>query len=244
MNEGKVSETNFDTEQSAGSGESLWQIILGEVELTVSPQSFTTFWTPTKLISAQENVLTIEVNNIFAKTQFEQKFSPIIKDILKKHGHSSVQLEFITSSSKHRAKTDDDIMVIETPKTPVKSRLDKFQTRLNPRYRFDNFVVGSCNDLAHAAATAAAKSPGQRYNPIFIYGGVGLGKTHLIQAIGNEVMQKDSSRRVLYATTEEFVNDFVYHLKNKTPDVFTKRYRELDLLIVDDIQFIAGKDKI
>jgi chromosomal replication initiator protein len=246
MNEGSISEVNLDA-QTGGVGiglsnEALWQSVLGEIELTTSPQNFRTFWVPTRLISSADEKLLIEVNNIFAKTQFEKKFAPIICDILKKHGLVKPQLEFITSSTKRRERDDEDVMVIETPKkssaTPT-----KFESRLNKRFTFDNFIVGSCNDLAHAAAQAAAQKPGEKYNPIFIYGGVGLGKTHLLQAIGNEVTRQWPAKLVLYTTTEEFVNDFIHHLRSKTLDEFTRRYRDLDVLIVDDIQFIAGKEK-
>jgi chromosomal replication initiator protein len=104
-------------------------------------------------------------------------------------------------------------------------------------------VVGGSNDLAYAAAQAAAEHPGERYNPIFIYGGVGLGKTHLIQAIGNAITQKYPDKKVLYVSTETFVNDFINHIRNKTPEEFTRKYREVDALIIDDFQFIAGKEK-
>ena len=222
---------------------SLWQMILGEVEVMISPSNFITFWNPTKLVEVHGESLIIEVNNIFAKTQFEKKFSQIIKDILKSHGYHAPKLEFITSSTKRNAKhNDNDVVIIRTNKTKPAAKTH-FESKLNPNYNFDNFIVGSCNDLAHAAALAAAAKPGEKYNPIFIYGGVGLGKTHLIQAIGNEVLRQDESRKVLYATTEEFVNDFIYNLRTKTPDEFTKKYRELDVLIIDDFQFIAGKEK-
>jgi len=193
------------------------------------------------LISLTDDKLLVEVNNIFAKTQFEKKFAPLIRDILKKHGVIRPQLEFITSSTKRRER-NEDVMVIETSrKSTIAST--KFESRLNARFTFDNFIVGSCNDLAHAAAGAVADHPGEKYNPIFIYGGVGLGKTHLIQAVGNEIHRRLPDRRILYITTEEFVNDFIHHLRRKTVDEFTRRYRDLDVLIVDDMQFIAGKEK-
>ena len=245
MNEGNVSETNYGVQPGASlvdvPPDALWRAVLGEIELSVSPSSFTTFWTPTRLLDVRGENLTIEVNNIFAKTQFEKKFAPLIKDILKKHGYRAPQLEFVTSTAKHHLK-NDDVIIIETPHRAAAPAV-KFNSNLNSRYRFDNFVVGACNDLAYAAAQAAAENPGERYNPIFIYGGVGLGKTHLIQAIGNEIARRDPAKRVLYTTTEEFVNDFIYHLRAKTPEEFTRKYRELDALIVDDFQFIAGKEK-
>jgi chromosomal replication initiator protein len=241
MNEGSVSETNL----AEVSADSLWRTVLGEIELSVAPSSFTTFWAPTRPLSMENDLLTIEVNNVFAKVQFEKKFAPMISEILKKHGFKDLGLEFIISS-KHRTKneSDEEVVIIKNKslsgftKNPA-----KFESRLNPRYRFDNFVVGSCNDLAYAAARAASEKPGEKYNPIFIYGGVGLGKTHLIQAIGNEILRNNPTKKNLYTTTEEFVNDFIYHLRNKSPEEFTKKYREIDVLIVDDFQFIAGKEK-
>lgn len=219
----------------------LWNAILGEVELEISPQNFATFWKPTSLIDITDNLITIEVNNVFAKTQFEKKFEPLIKEILKKKGFSHAKLEFVTSSRKRKLARDrnesDHVVVIE------KKAAEKSATNLNKNYDFANFIVGSNNDMAYAAARAVAENPGQKYNPLFIYGGVGLGKTHLIQAIGNEVAKNSPTKKILYVTTEQFVNDFIYNLRNKSPEEFTKKYRDLDVLIVDDIQFIAGKEK-
>ncbi len=247
MNEGNISETNLGAQASSAdiglSKEALWQSVLGEIETTTSAGNFRTFWLPTKLLSLNNEKLLIEVNNIFAKTQFEKKFAPQILEILKKHGIARPQLEFITSSSKRREKDDhEDVMVIETSRKNSATST-RFESRLNARFTFKNFIVGSCNDLAHAAAQAAAQKPGEKYNPIFIYGGVGLGKTHLIQAIGNEVARLYPVKKILYTSTEEFVNDFIHHLRTKTIDDFTRKYRDLDVLIVDDIQFIAGKEK-
>ncbi|MCL2037479.1 chromosomal replication initiator protein DnaA [Candidatus Saccharibacteria bacterium] len=246
MNEGNISEVNLETQTGVAdiglSSNALWQSVLGEVELICTPQSFRTFWLPTKLISFNNDKLLIEVNNIFAKTQFEKKFAPLINDILKKHGLTRPQLEFITSSTKRR-EHNEDVMVVETSKKSSGSTPAKFESRLNSRFTFDNFIVGSCNDLAYAAAGAVAEHPGEKYNPIFIYGGVGLGKTHLIQAIGNKITGQWPAKRVLYASTEEFVNDFIHHLRSKTVDEFTRKYRDIDALIIDDMQFIAGKEK-
>lgn len=225
----------------------LWNIICSEAELLISPTTFTTFWANANLVDFTDNTITIEVNNIFAKSQFEQKFSLIIENILRDHSYKNIQLKFVTKSNKNRVSqpqiSNEEIVVIEQPRKQSAARSTAFRSNLNSRYTFANFVVGTSNDLAYAASRAASEHPGERYNPIFIYGGVGLGKTHLIQAIGNEIVKNFPEKRVLYATTEEFVNDFVSHIRNKTPEEFVTKYREIDVLIVDDIQFIAGKEK-
>jgi len=117
------------------------------------------------------------------------------------------------------------------------------QSNLNPRYTFENFVVGSSNDFAHAAAHAVAKSPGTKYNPLFIYGGVGLGKTHLMQAVGNEILRNDPSKRIEYVTIESFTNEFINSISKKKNETFVEKYRNVDVLIIDDMQFLAGKEK-
>lgn len=221
---------------------SLWNTVCGEAEMIIEPSSFATFWVKSQLIATSDNSLTIEVNNIFAKSQFEKKFSGIIASILMKHGYVKPNLKFITA--KNREKREEEIAVVPAAKTFAKkiTAAEPFRSNLNKKYQFANFVVGSSNDLAYAAAQAAAEHPGERYNPIFIYGGVGLGKTHLIQAIGNEISRSFPEKRALYVSTETFVNDFINFLRNKTPEKFTEKYREIDALIIDDFQFIAGKN--
>lgn len=224
----------------------LWKSVLSDAELSdeIDRTSFVTWWKPTKLVAVNNNIYTVEVTNTFARAQFEKKYEDKVLRLLKKNGIKAPRVEFVTSRSRRRNPRSEEVVVIENKKNSSSTSKNKiFNTHLNSKYRFDNFIVGSCNDLAYAAAQAAAKNPGEKYNPIFIYGGVGLGKTHIIQAIGNKIISNDPTKKVLYVTTEEFVNDFIYHLRNKTPEEFTRRYRNLDALIVDDIQFIAGKEK-
>lgn len=236
--------SDLSTDQMA----SLWQAVLADADMdsSIDSTSYNTWWKPTKLTSVEGNICTIEVNNIFAKSQFEKKYEDKVLQLLKKNGFASPRVDFVTnkSRSKNVRQRNDDVVIIDVDKKDVKKNtVSSFSSHLNPKYRFDNFIVGSCNDLAYAAAQAAAKNPGEKYNPIFIYGGVGLGKTHLIQAIGNEILKNDPTKKVLYATTEEFTNDYIYHITNKSSQEFTNKYRSLDALIVDDIQFISGKDK-
>ena len=227
---------------------SLWDAVLTDADMSGQFGTlFNTFWKPTRLIAVNGNTYTIEVKNIFAKSQFEKKYEDTVRELLKKNGATAPRVNFVTSKTQPKTTHEyhDDVVIIDDDKqaTSAKPTEPVFVSHLNPKYRFDNFVVGSCNELAYAAAQAAAKQPGEKYNPIFIYGGAGLGKTHLIQAIGNEIAKNDKTKKVLYATTEEFTNDYIYHITNKSSQEFTNKYRTLDVLIVDDIQFISGKDK-
>lgn len=221
----------------------LWDTVLADAEMSGKfGELFATFWKPTKLLSIKDNIYTIEVKNIFAKSQFEKKYEDDVRELLKKHGAKAPRVEFVTSRKKTSKKHPEEVVVIESDQKSSK-KSQAFQTHLNPKYRLDNFIVGSCNELAYAAAQAAARQPGEKYNPIFIYGGAGLGKTHLIQAVGNEIIKNDPASKVMYVTTEEFTNDYIYHISTKSAREFTDKYRNLDVLIVDDIQFISGKDK-
>jgi chromosomal replication initiator protein len=218
--------------------EVLWQTILGEIELSMSHATFATWFKPTELLSIQGQNLQVLVNNFFAKNQFEKKFDEQIKHILRKNGFSTPTIEYIIKG--RRAPKEESIhekaTFVQTEQSDSKT-----STGLNPKYRFDNFIVGTCNDLAHAVSQAAAAMPGQKYNPIFVYGGSGLGKTHLVQAIGNEVLAKKPEMRVLYASAETFGNEFIDYVRFKKNRDFGKKYRNVDVLIIDDIQFIAGK---
>ena len=220
----------------------IWEIILGEVELSVPPATFKTWFEKASLLSVEDQHVSILVNNIFAKGQFETKYDAKIKQILVDNGFSKPTIEYIVNNKK--VICNEAVIQIDEPTVSVASGpiSGNRKTGLNPRYRFDNFIVGTCNDLAHAAAQAAASMPGQKYNPIFIYGGSGLGKTHLIQAIGNEIIAAHPEKRVLYVPTETFVNEFIDHVRYKKNRDFSKKYREVDVLIVVEMQndFVTG----
>lgn len=228
----------------------LWQSVLGEIELTVSHGNFTTWFKNTELIEQNGNELVVAVPNVFAIRQFEVKFNQTITDILTHNGITNPKVSYVVKGAKKRvitrettgeAKTDHDQQVTDLiAKRPTASPTPS--NSLNPRYTFDSFIVGGSNDLAFAAAQAVAANPGQKYNPLFLYGGVGLGKTHLAQAVGHEVLRRDSSARVLYISSETFVNEFLDYIRFKKKG-FSDKYRNVDVLIVDDMQFIAGKEK-
>ncbi|GHU07947.1 chromosomal replication initiator protein DnaA [Alphaproteobacteria bacterium] len=221
--------------------EILWQTILGEIQLSVSEGNYKTWFEPAKLIEIDDERIVISHPNPFAKSQFEKRFNKEIEGVLKNNGFTTPKIACVSKQKKTREnRSADTVMIID--KNFDEKQAGGEVTGLNPRYQFENFIVGGCNDLAYAASEAAAAHPGERYNPIFIYGGVGLGKTHLIQAIGNKIVANQPNAKVLYLTAEDFVNDFLDHIKNKKAG-FEERYRTIDVLIVDDIQFIAGKEK-
>lgn len=226
----------------------IWQAVLGEIELSIPHASFTTWFNNTELVDTADGEAVISVPNIFVKAQLEKKFNEQILLVLKKSGVEVDKVIFLvkTSSTKKRAKPSREVSesIRDNPKETVliKPSQKSSTTNLNPRYTFDNFIVGSSNDLAYAASRAVAENPGQKYNPLFLYGGAGLGKTHLMQAIGNEITKKQPSARVLYTTTESFVNEFLDSIRFKKQG-FSDKYRNVDVLIIDDMQFIANKEK-
>lgn len=232
----------------------LWQSVLGEIELSVSHATFTTWFKNTELVDQTDDEVTISVPNIFAKKQFEVKFDNQVRSVLEKNGVSPKKITYtiITTGKKTRVNrettlnpsVDDLVSPPRSTNTPTRSLTASplNQGGLNPRYTFDNFIVGSNNDLAYTASQAAAANPGTKYNPIYLYGGVGLGKTHLMQAIGNEIIKNNPDARVLYVSTETFVNEFLDYIRFKKKG-FSDKYRNVDVLIVDDMQFIANKEK-
>ena len=227
---------------------SLWQSVLGELELSVSHANFETWFKNTELLDYNDEVITIGVVNIFAKSQLEKKFNSQIKEVLERNNLTAPIIRYKVKSAKKKiisrettARSEERLNeLIPTPthaaKTPTAN------TTLNPRYTFESFVVGSCNDLAYTACQAAAANPGTKYNPLFIYGGVGLGKTHLIQAVGNEIVKHDPKMKVAYVSSETFMKEFLDHIRFKKAG-FSDKYRNVDVLIIDDMQFIAGKEK-
>lgn len=219
----------------------LWQTILSEIELSLPHATFVTWFKPTSLLSIDDQNLQVLVNNFFAKNQFEKKFDQQIKTILKNNGFSDPVIQYVIKGKTSSAPKEETVLEMRGEQIMNIKKDKPTTTGLNPKYRFSNFIVGTCNDLAHAASQAAASMPGKKYNPIFIYGSSGLGKTHLIQAIGNEIIATNPGKRVLYVPTETFVNEFIDYIRFKKNRDFSKKYREVDVLIIDDIQFIAGK---
>lgn len=225
--------------------QTLWQAVLGEIELSVSRAAYAAWFKKTELSEVSDSgAVVIGVPNIFAKQQLESRFDQKIRTILEKNGTPVTDITYTISASnkveKNSATLRQTFVAEKQPRNKTPS-LPRSQSQLNPKYSLESFVVGSSNDLAYTVAQAIIEKPGERYNPMFIYGGVGLGKTHLIQAIGNEIIARDPKKKVLYINTETFVSEFIHYLRTKKGN-FSDRYRSVDVLIVDDIQFMAGKE--
>ena len=232
----------------------LWKSVLGELELEpkISGATFATFFAETKLLSINNDIAIIGAKNSFAITQLQKRYIDYIRKVLEKNGQKPARIDFeVISSTKKLAKTDKTFEKpsLKSQKTPTieeligeKSKKAKHSSGLNKDYTFENFIVGSSNDLAFFAGQNVAKHPGEKYNPLYFYGGVGLGKTHLMQAIGNEIEKNHPELTVLYITIENFYRDYLENVRSKKQG-YADKYRNVDVLIVDDIQFISGKDK-
>ncbi len=220
--------------------EQLWQAILGEIELSLSRANFTTWFKNTFISSFENSRVIICVPNTFTKAWLEKKYHKEIANAFKSVGSGEIKEILYKVEAKKESSPDDFIKKIKTDSI-VESK-PKLVNRfgLNGRYIFDSFIVGKNNELAHAACQAVAANPGHAYNPLFIYGGVGLGKTHLLQAIGHELSKK--SDKILYVSCEKFTNDYVQAVRNGQAKDFKDRYRNVDLLLIDDIHFMGGKD--
>lgn len=220
----------------------VWQSTLSEMSHELSKPSFETWFKSVKPVSLKDRCILIEVPNDFTKELIETRYRDLIVKTLRKVTSSNYDVSFIVSSEQFE---DDEMHYEKEYKNSGKnpSRSIPFSSAFNPRYTFDTFVVGSCNRLSHAASQAVAETPSKAYNPLFIYGGVGLGKTHLLHAIGQYVLLNHNLSKVLYFSTEKFTNEFINSIRdNKTID-FRNKYRNMDILLIDDIQFLAGKEQ-
>ena len=225
----------------------LWQGALGEVELNISKANFITWFKNTEIHSKKDGVVIINVPNGFTKEWLENKYNKIIFKALRGACPDIKEIQFTIGKYpplKPTAKYKKEIQEI-TPEKQLdfeEFNINK-ETNLNPKYTFDNFIIGSFNELAQAAALAVTKHLGTLYNPLFVYGGTGLGKTHLLQAIGNELTQKNPSKKIQYLSSEKYTSELVDAISKKGMESFKPKYRKVDVLIIDDIHFIAGKEK-
>ena len=227
----------------------VWQAVLGELDLSVTRPAYLTYFKNTSLLKAEGGQVVIGVNNVFVKETIEKKFNDLVLNTLKKQGINAQEVFYKMTPQKSQAVINDVDTTEQIKNQTANSSLSEEQpsvagSSLNSRYTFDNFVVGDGNELAFAACQAVASQPGIKYNPLYLYGGVGIGKTHLIQAVGNAIQKRNPDAKVLYIATEQFVREFVMALRARTTATFANHYRSADVLIVDDVQFLAGKDKI
>jgi len=227
----------------------LWQSTLAELELQISRPNFLTWLKNSQLIQKdEEGKAIVGLMNNFAKEWVENKYHKMICETVKSLDDSVKKVEYcvLTQEKKNnvfKAPAETAKKQPERQTAIPELKIDP-ETNLHPRYSLDSFIVGSSNELAHAAATAIINHVGKKYNPLFIYGGTGLGKTHLIQGLGNEIKSVYKNKiKVRYVTSEKFVNEVIWAIRNKRMDDIKERYRNIDVLIIDDIQFIGGKER-
>ncbi len=239
----------------------LWQSALGELELSLSKANFTTWFKNTGISSLEGEKVVISVPNGFTKEWLEKKYHTNILKALRSVSDNKIKLieykiEVINQQKSLNIPSIEEKIDLETNNTKFNTDLNKRVDSINPninlktgefslntKYVFSNFIVGKNNELAHAAALAVSKNPGKSYNPLFIYGGVGLGKTHLLQAIGHKILENNPKLKVIYVSCEKFTNDYITAIRSGKADDFTKKYRSADVLLIDDIQFISGKEQ-
>ncbi len=217
--------------------EETWTKTVEAIGEKVGSQAFELWFRPLKLIQLQDEHIILEVPNKFFQEWIEDHYPGIISKTIKDVTKKDLSVKYKIYDKKE----DPVVKKIETKHENRRVKLASRGIFLSPKFIFDTFVVGSSNQFAHAAARAIADAPGKAYNPLFIYGGVGLGKTHLMNAIGNNIIDNQRKAKLLYAPAEQFTNEFVYSMRNDKMDEFKSKYRNLDVLIIDDIQFIAGK---
>jgi len=226
----------------------LWSAALGEIQVGLSKGNYETWFKDTAIVSEEDDVFMIGVPNAFAREWLDNKYRTQIRETLTRLLSRTVDVRFVNLVA---ASVRADRPVAATPAGSATSNGNQASERprdasapalLNPRYSFSTFVVGSNNRLAHAAALSVAERPGHSYNPLFVYGGSGLGKTHLMHAIGHAVIGRHPKKRVAYATSEKFTNEFINSIRAQKGEEFRERYRRIDVLLIDDIQFLTGKE--
>src|SRR3989344_1895899 len=256
----------YSLKQELMTNEELWKAVLGQIELSLSKANFITWFKNTSLVDNQNGLVTIGVPNGFAKEWLENKYNMYILKALKsldpsvqeircaitlqnKPGAAPISVDSVRNVDAAIPREQSGFVrkkIIEKPvfsNTPGLNNQVFHETNLNSRYTLENFIVAENNELARAACYAVSQNLGMVYNPLFIYGGVGLGKTHLLQSIGNEVMKEHPEKRIKYITSERFTTELVDSIKNQKIDLFKEYYHQMDLLIIDDVQFLSGREK-
>jgi chromosomal replication initiator protein len=220
----------------------IWQAALGELQLQMTRETFTTWLKPTRAISFEDGTLIIGVENAYVKDWLSNRLLTTIQRTVTSIVGRTVEIRFIVWSKKHKKPDQSQLLngLNQAASADQSQPAADSASQLNIRYTFDTFVVGASNRLAHAASLAVAEQPATAYNPLFLYGGVGLGKTHLLHAIGHECLAR--GLRVLYVSSENFTNDLINAIRTHTTDSFREKYRNSEVLLIDDVQFIAGKE--
>lgn len=228
----------------------VWHNVLESIKVSVSPAIFKTWFSQTHLASVDKStdriIATVGCNSSFVKTTIESRYFGLLQDTLKKELDGEVDMLFLVKEMEAKPADLSPTSPLFQRSAPLRDDLDSalVSSGLRPNYNFENFAVSSSNQMAHAAAEAVAREPGRAYNPLFLWGGVGVGKTHLMNAVGVELLKNDSNASALLVTGEQFTNDIVEGIRNKTTPHVRAKYRKLKALLIDDIQFIAGKDTV
>jgi len=220
----------------------VWEDVIQEIQQRVSKPSFETWLKDTKLVRLEKETAVIQVPNPFIQNWLEKHYTDLLQEILYEVTGNPYRVQFVLPER------EDQEEKTYTKQVHIQASEDKLEqarefSNLNPKYTFDTFVIGEGNRFAHAASLAVAETPAQAYNPLFIYGGVGLGKTHLMNAIGHHVLERNPNAKVMYMTSERFTNEFIHAIRDNQPMLFRAKYRNIDVLLIDDIQFLAGKEQ-
>lgn len=221
----------------------IWESCLDEIESSLSRANFVTWFKNTSLTKQENGTAFISVPNEFVKDWLNTKYKTMILGLLMNYSNGIRSIEFTISKNNGKKQENEGLGGFVVNELPLKNLYVDKKDNLNPRYTFNSFIVGSFNELAFAASQAIIKNPGHNYNPFFIYGPTGLGKTHLIQAIGNAIKEKYPTKEIHYIPLEKFAIDYVNALRNNKPNEFKQKYRKYDVLIMDDVQFISNKEK-
>lgn len=222
----------------------LWKGCLAGIAEHVSPQNYSTWFKPVRVSSGGDDFLELEVPNRFCLEWLKDHYVVLIKEVLRKLAKKDLELYWRIADEKPDEPREKTVLATDAgAASSAKTQKATVLPVLSPKYTFENFVIGKANEFAHAACSSVAKQLASKYNPLFIYGGVGLGKTHLLQAIGHSVLENNPSFKVCYYTSERFMNDFINFVSRNKMSEFRGRFRNVDVLLIDDIQFWAGKER-
>jgi len=222
----------------------IWNDAQLKIEGVLTPQSYRTWIKPIRYVEANEYTYTLEVPSEFHRNEIKERYISLIKDVVSGLANESIDIQLkVAETTKEEvrsvAASDEPVALLQTSE---KTKNPSFATALNSKYTFDSFVCGTSNEFAHAASLAVAEAPAEKYNPLFIYGGTGLGKTHLMVAIGNQILSKNPDAKICYYTSETFMNEMINCIRHKKMEEFRAKFRKADLLLIDDIQFMAGRE--
>ena len=223
----------------------IWQKTLDKLELSLNPQHFATWIKPIGFVNIKADIVELQVPNRFFLDWIRENYFQLIRETISSISATECNLQFVIASQSSNGQIEEsEIEEKSIIKKPVNNPIRRGHSiNINSKYTFDEFVTGSSNQFAYAAAMAVANNPATTYNPLFVYGGVGLGKTHLVNAIGNEILKNDPQMAICYYTSEKFMNELINSLRYNKMDEFRNKFRTMDVLIIDDIQFIAGKER-